>query len=115
MFSKEITQFLDDNKIVYKTERPIKGDNFKYFVDILIDNIVIECFGDYWHCTPDKYGPDYYHSQIKLSAKEIWDRDALRIDRIRNKGFRTMIIWEGKFNQNKNKVQKEILNEICKN
>jgi hypothetical protein len=31
--------------------------------------IVIEYFGDYWHCNPKKYTPDFYTNQLKMTAK----------------------------------------------
>jgi len=39
-------------------------------VDIYIpdENRIIECFGDYWHCNPNRYKKDYYNTQVHLTA-----------------------------------------------
>jgi len=34
-------------------------------VDIYVPSkkLIIECFGDYWHCNPNLYKPEYYHKK----------------------------------------------------
>lgn len=68
-------------------------------VDIYIPskNLIIEFFGDYWHCNPNKYDSTYYHSQIHKHAYEVWNHDKARMENIEHLGFKTMIIWECDF------------------
>lgn len=70
-------------------------------VDIFIpsQNKVIECHGDYWHCNPSKFKPDYYNKILHLTAQEIWDRDKQKKETLENAGYRVEVIWE---NTNKN-------------
>lgn len=66
----------------------------KYNVDIKYGNNIIEYFGDYWHCNPNKYKSDYYHKLIKMTAQEIWDKDNKKIKWLEDKGFNVKIVWE---------------------
>ncbi len=56
--------------------------------------LIIECFGDYWHCNPNLYKPEYYHKNVKLTAKQIWDRDNERIECFKKLGYQIKIVWE---------------------
>lgn len=40
--------------------------------------VVIEYFGDYWHCNPAIYGKDFYNKSIKKTAAEKWEADKIR-------------------------------------
>ena len=41
-------------------------------VDMLNEknNVVVEYFGDYWHCNPDTYDDDFFNKNLKCTAKE---------------------------------------------
>lgn len=111
LFFIEIVSFLEERygKENIKTEVLIKGDNFKYFCDILIkEKFIIECFGDYWHCNPIKYKEDYFHSKIRMTAGEIWEKDKNRISNIENKSCKVMVIWENDWRQDKENIKSQI-------
>lgn len=80
----------------WKIEYPIQGKEKRYFVDIvnLRKKIIIECFGDYWHCNPNKYIENYYHQRVHKTAKEIWAQDENRIKELEQLGYKVIIIWE---------------------
>lgn len=82
-----------------------------YICDIFIPelNLIIEYYGDYWHCNPIKYSPDYYHKIKKRTAQEIWDYDKNKIDLIKENGYNLEIVWEKDYNQNP-----KIINQIIK-
>ncbi len=91
-------------------------DNKYFFPDIinLEKKIIIEFFGDYWHCNPKKYNKhDEIH--IGLSAEKVWDNDKQRILSLEKMGYTVYIIWEEDFKNNKTKVlnsmRKVLLNE----
>lgn len=65
-----------------------------YNVDIKYGNNIIEYFGDYWHCNPEKYDEKYYHKILKMSAKDVWEKDKKRIEILRQNGYDVNIIWE---------------------
>lgn len=88
-----------------------------YICDIFVPdlNLIIEYNGDYWHCNPNKYKPDYYHKIKKKTAKEIWDYDDNKIDLIKTKGYYLEIIWESDFNKDPKIINKVISKYVKKN
>lgn len=56
--------------------------------------MVVELYGDYWHCNPEKYKEDYYHSQLHMTARAKWEQDSLRLEKITELGYNTQIVWE---------------------
>jgi hypothetical protein len=71
----------------------------KYICDIFIPslNLIIEFYGDYWHCNPKKYEPTYYHLRKKKTSEQIWSEDKIRVDNIKKLGYDFIIIWEEDF------------------
>jgi hypothetical protein len=65
-------------------------------VDIFIptENKVIECQGDYWHCNPSSFKPNYYNNMIHLTAQQIWNRDAEKKRLLESAGYKVEVIWE---------------------
>jgi very-short-patch-repair endonuclease len=67
----------------------------RYVVDFIVgDRVIIECFGDYWHCNPEIYGSDYYHHGLHMSAGEKWRRDAERRAMLEMLGYISLHFWE---------------------
>ena len=64
----------------------------KYFVDGLINQTVIEYFGDYFHANPRFYQPN--DKVLKETAEKRWERDEKRLNTIREKGYDIIKIWE---------------------
>ena len=88
-----------------------------YFYDFVIPELAlcVEFNGDYWHCNPDIYSSDYYHTQYELTASEIWDRDRRKREHLfKRRGFDTIIVWESDDkNQSIIKIM-EVVNEFRK-
>jgi len=76
-------------------------------------NLIIEYFGDYWHCNPEKYDADYFNKKKSLTAKQIWDYDKNKIDLIRNFGYNLEVIWESEL-KNDNKKINQIIEKYVK-
>lgn len=55
---------------------------------------IIEVYGNYWHCNPNMFEADFYHPQLKKTAKEKWDLDSQRIQYLESLGYDVTIIWE---------------------
>ena len=93
-------------------EKRIK--NSKIFADIQIPNIklVIEFNGDYWHCNPQKYKSDYFNKKKSLYAKEIWERDAQRLEKIKKLGYSVVVVWENDFLMDKDKIYDSLFKTI---
>lgn len=122
-FQKEIEEFV---KTIYEGNVFGHENNYCFFVngeleqsvvipDILIEDkkLIIECYGDYWHCS-DKYSESYFHEVIKKTAKEIRHLDERRVDFLKNKGYVVLIIWENDWIVNRQNQTERILYEINK-
>lgn len=68
---------------------------------------IIEFNGDYWHCNPAKYSSDFVHKHSGLTAKQIWDRDFVKIQSALDRGFSVKIIWENEYLTNTEEILKE--------
>lgn len=69
-------------------------------------NLIIEYFGDYWHCNPLKYDENYFNHKKGLKAKELWEQDYVRLELIKNCGYNLEVIWELELKYNNNKILK---------
>lgn len=64
-------------------------------VDFLVgDNLVIECYGDYWHCNPILYAGDYFHVNLHMTAADKHEKDASRNKWLEGQGMRILVCWE---------------------
>lgn len=77
-------------------------------------NLVIEINGDYWHSNPNLYSEDYFNRKKNKTAREIWEYDKLRKNRIIDiSNCKYIIIWEQDWKINKEEILNYIINE-CK-
>ena len=76
-------------------------------------NLIIEYFGDYWHCNPEKYDKDYFNVKKNKYAWEIWKYDQNKLETIRNSGYNLEIIWEKNYSNN-NKIINSIIEKYDK-
>jgi hypothetical protein len=82
-----------------------------YIVDIIKDKKIIEFYGDYWHCNPVIYNENDFariDENVKLSAKDIWIKDKIRIDFLKKIGYNVLIIWERDWNSNRKECIEKI-------
>jgi hypothetical protein len=89
----------------------IKIDKKNYYVDLFDEetNIIIEFYGDYWHCNPIKYNNNYFHEIKKKTANEIWNNDLIRKNRIISKLKCTFYeVWEHDWIKNKESIIEDI-------
>lgn len=62
----------------------------------------IEFYGDYWHCNPDKYDPNFFHKQRHKLAREIWELDNSRIETLKKyDNISVLVVWEFDYINNK--------------
>lgn len=76
-------------------------------------NLIIEYFGDYWHCNPNKYDENYFNQKKNMFAKEIWDYDNNKVGLIKNYDYNLEIVWESDLKYSNNKII-NILNEYAR-
>lgn len=60
---------------------------------------IVEIYGDYWHCNPKTFDPDFYHSQLKKTAKEKWKEDQERKQVLESMGYRVTVVWESNLDE----------------
>lgn len=53
---------------------------------------IVEYYGDYWHANPNKYDQNFVNRK-GVTAQELWQKDAERIERFVNAGYDVLIIW----------------------
>lgn len=75
-------------------------------------NLIIEYFGDYWHCNPKKYNENYFNQKKNKYAKEIWEYDSNKIDLIKNNGYNFEVIWESELKNDDKLINKIIDNYV---
>ena len=65
-------------------------------VDFYYDNKIIEFHGDVVHANPNKYKPTDVISFFTNSyvAQDIWDRDAIKVQLLRDNGYDVLVVWE---------------------
>ena len=90
-----------------KFEAQIEID--KYNVDFLVnDKYIVECYGDFWHCNPQKYKPSYLNKGKKKTAQDIWARDLERKKRFEELGYSFIYLWESDINDNTKKIKTKL-------
>ena len=99
--SRIINYILDKNHVNYTEEFKYENEIGKNgAVDFYLpdNNLIIEYYGDYWHCNPKYYDENYYHKILKRFSYEIWDKDKKRInylyEKVFNKKIAILILWE---------------------
>lgn len=75
--------------------------------DLVYENKIIEFYGDYWHCNPTIWKPDDFQKTLGIIAKERWETDRIRQNKLEALGYKVKIVWEKDYNQDKEKVIKE--------
>jgi G:T-mismatch repair DNA endonuclease (very short patch repair protein) len=109
---KTIQNLLTDMNIGFTTHFFI--DNLSYDIKINSSKKIIEVQGDYWHANPDKFKEKDLIANKKLgtiSAKEIWEKDALKKKIAENSGYSIFYVWESDIKQkSKGELKMEILN-----
>jgi len=93
----------------YKTKQYcVYGNNKANFYDIVHNNRAIEYNGDYWHCNPKTFSENYYHTTANKLAKDIWQKDANKIELIeKERNIPCLVVWESEFLENPNQILEE--------
>lgn len=81
-----------------------------YVVDILIPSkkLVIEIFGDYWHCNPLFWQANDFNKTIKMKAEEKWKKDKDRIEALKKAGYNVVVVWENETNNEQFDIEEKI-------
>lgn len=114
----EFFQELESNNIQFEYDVCLFG----FFPDgVDYENkLIIEFYGDVYHCNPKKFTSEQYCSWLKMSVQEKWDIDRKRLAVFYNNGYDVLIVWESDWHKNKIKEIGRINNalrekRICRN
>ena len=50
-----------------------------------------------------------------IAAKDIWNNDKRKKEHVESFGYKIIYIWQSDYTKNKNKILKDLLDEINKN
>lgn len=97
-----------------KNEKFIHDGTQAYKYDFTIKEIkkIIEFNGDYWHCNPNKYEDDYYHSVKQKLASDLWEYDTYKRELAESHGYSVLVIWESDYKQDPEGEIQKCLNFI---
>ena len=86
-----VERYLTDLNLRYEAGKHIG----KYSVDFLVEGkLIVECYGNFWHCNPKKYPPKFYNKGLKCEAHRKWEKDLRRQRILENMGYRFLVLWE---------------------
>lgn len=109
---KYLIDYLPDELVENKT---LRVNNKYYFPDIVINNkIIVEYFGNYWHCNPEIYDEHFIAERTKELAKDRWYKDKYRKNSLEEGGYIVFIIWELDYMKNKYNVLNNLKEDIRK-
>jgi len=69
--------------------------------------LIIEAYGDYWHANPSIFSDSKKIFKIK-TAKEIWEKDALKKLTFETNGYRYLFFWESDIVSNVDAIKEKI-------
>jgi G:T-mismatch repair DNA endonuclease (very short patch repair protein) len=73
----------------------VGGRNFK--VDAIIDKVIYEFYGDYWHGNPNRYNPNDINKSVKKTFDELYKKTMKREKELTDCGYKVVSIWESEF------------------
>lgn len=86
-------EFEIEKRITVKQDTEIFAD-----MASMTRKLIVEFNGDYWHCNPSKYEPEYMHGIKNQTARTIWENDAQRLGKMKKLGYSVYVIWETEYN-----------------
>lgn len=109
---KEIVKFLTESGMEVDPQFSLFDTNKtkQYIYDVRCGNKIIEYHGDWWHCNPNLFKPDYFHPRIHLTSEAIWARDKNKEDYAVNQNYELLVIWETDYKKDKNGTLDKCLN-----
>lgn len=91
--SKSETAWLDRLGIA-DCDRQKYVPGIAYSVDALVDNVVYEFYGTYWHGDPRMFARDKRNELAKTTMGQLYDRTLEREKKLRLVGYEVRFVWE---------------------
>lgn len=116
-FFQKLSELYDKKDNIYfgDHEYMLTYDGKVILPDFLdVDNKkIIEFYGDYWHCNPNKYIAESYNKSLHKYASEIWDRDEIRVDSLNMLGYDVLVIWESDYREHNEEILNDCIEFLC--
>ena len=111
-YETEIDAWLKDLDITFsKNNRKIlKPKELDFYLPD--HNTAIEFQGNYWHMNPAMFEAADVQGTTGLLAKDIWQRDIIKLSQCEALGIKLFQIWESEWNSNKEEIKQQILDHI---
>jgi hypothetical protein len=100
IISKGETEWLNSLNILQEyRQKTIKINNRIFKVDAVINNIIYEFNGDYWHGNPKKYKAEDINPQAKKTFGELYRKTLEKEKILKEAGYEVISIWESEWNK----------------
>lgn len=110
----ELYKQLDFNEVYFmELNHEYSCGTAQNFDFVVVDNKkVIEFNGDKWHANPKLFEENdiIMPGFLNMKAKQIWQKDILKQNKVVKNGYEIKIIWESDYYKNKEKVILECIN-----
>jgi G:T-mismatch repair DNA endonuclease (very short patch repair protein) len=108
-----LATYLNEIKVKWIYEYPIDDIDKTYYPDFFLPDykLIIEHFGDWWHCNPTKFLPDEQQYD-GLLVKEVWALDEHKLKIYENTGVKVLVVWESDLINNLECVKQKISEAI---
>jgi len=91
-----------------------KKTNQAFAYDFIFKDKIIEFNGDYWHCNPKLYEPDFYNKVKQKTAQEIWENDKIKKECAEFYGYKLLYVWEYDYINDKENIIKKCMKFLNK-
>ena len=102
----KIRDLLTSLNLLFIEQYPIDCFIVDFFVN---NNLIIECFGDYWHCNPNRFDD---LSKLNNTQIKNLERDKRKIKYFEENEMDYILLWESNINRDINSIQNKILERI---
>lgn len=67
-----------------------------YYCDIYVPelNLIVEVNGNYWHANPKYFASNDVIGHKRMTASQVWERDAKKVEDLRRLGYNVVTVWE---------------------
>jgi very-short-patch-repair endonuclease len=109
----QIGNLLNEMKLEWEFEFLFTFNKKSYIVDFYLkkSDLVIECFGDYWHANPKIFNENKNIFKGRLS-KDIWKYDKIKEKVFVDNNIKFLKFWESDILENIENIKKKIYEKI---
>ncbi len=108
-FNRNNVKFEELNGEVIRYDKDNKK-HYRYDYVDFTSKKVLEFNGDFWHCNPNKYNENFINTITNLKASDVWKHDEMKINWIKNRDYKVMVIWESQYKKDKEATIKKCIN-----